>query len=475
MSVFYSCKESRGLYISSDRAPLFTMTPTHLSDNARPWLTVRVISVAFYLTLSLLYLLTIPFGESPDEPGHLQCIQQVAVLNRVPIVDPKPTGEWWKPGAILSGRMCYHMPAYYLLAGSAQKLIGVVSGTSVEITYPATNEAFGETGVMFIHPKKTTFWTLQEPLTVTGLRVLSIFLGAVTVWVAISVAQILFPTSPTTGLAAGILVGGWPQFLFLSRAISNDVLANAFSVLALLTLLHVGKPKRFILATLWATLAVFTKINMIFVIGVVLFVWLVEIVHFREQRRVLLHSILVASIILVIGATVVALNPTIQTNLWLSGRTFSSVSERVFTIEYWLEVNRLTLSSGFARFGWMNVAVEDWLVYLWWILMTFLIVMGGWQWWRRKEPFRWLLTVVIVAWLVGNLASYLRINLTVMQPQFRFLQSTLPLIAAFAAGGLTTITIFRQYLLIFTLAVGLLLINLWIVFYVVAPVYGLSM
>jgi hypothetical protein len=451
------------------------MISTHLSDDVRSWLTVRVISVAFYLTLSLLYLLAIPFGESPDEPGHLQCIQQVALLNRIPIVDPKPTGEWWRPGAVLSGRMCYHMPAYYLLAGSVQKLIGGVSGTSLEISFPATNEAFGESGVMFIHPEKTISWALHEPLAVTGLRVISIFLGAITVWVTISVAQILFPASPTTGLAAGILVGGWPQFLFLSRAISNDVLANAFSVLALLALLNVGKPKRFVLATLWATLAVFTKINMIFVVGVALFVWLIEIIHFREQRRELLRSGLFASIILVIGATVVAVNPTIQTNLWLSGRTFSSISERVFTIEYWLEVNRLTLSSGFARFGWMSVAVEDWVVYLWWSLMTFLIAMGGLQWWRRKEPFRWLLMVVIIAWLAGNLASYLRINLTVMQPQFRFLQSTLPLIAAFAAGGLSTITIFGQRFFIFTLTVGLLLINLWIVFYVVAPVYGLSM
>lgn len=455
------------------------MESTNQPDNIRMWLTVRIISLTFYVALSLLYLVAIPLGESPDEPGHLQCIQQVARLNRIPIVEPKPTGEWWRAGAILSGRMCYHMPAYYLVAGYLQRAIEEMRGAPLELSFPATNEAFGKSGVMFIHPDRISLWTLGEPPIVTGLRFISILMGAVTVWVTISVARILFPASPMTGLAAGILVGGWPQFLFLSRAISNDVLANAFAVLALLALLGVGKPNRFVLATLWAILAVFTKINMIFVVGVVFALWLVETIHFREQRRDFLRSGLFASIILVFGATVVALNPTIQNNLWLSIQTFSTVAGQTPTIQYWLEVNRLTLSSGFARFGWMTIAVEEWLAYLWWLLIAFFMFVGILRWWTRKEPLRWLLLVVMIGWVIGNLASYLRINLTVMQPQFRFLQSTLPLIVAFAAGGLTkqfsTTVRFKQQLMIFGLAFGLLLINLWIILYVVAPVYGLPM
>ncbi len=74
------------------------------------WLLLAAPPSILYLMLATLYFLAIPLGESPDEPGHIQCIQQVALYDRLPIVDPKPQGEWWKPGVTLSGRMCYHMP-----------------------------------------------------------------------------------------------------------------------------------------------------------------------------------------------------------------------------------------------------------------------------------------------------------------------------------------------------------------------------
>lgn len=54
------------------------------------------IVIVSYLTLALLYMLVIPVGESPDEPSHLQCIEQVSLRNRIPVIDPRPQGTvWW--------------------------------------------------------------------------------------------------------------------------------------------------------------------------------------------------------------------------------------------------------------------------------------------------------------------------------------------------------------------------------------------
>lgn len=445
-------------------------------SRSRPWAAAKIISLSFFTVLSVIYFFAIPIGESPDEPGHLQCIQQVAVLNRIPIVEPKPTGEWWQPGVILSGRMCYHMPAYYVLAGVTQKLLSALTNTSITVVFPESNEAFGATGVMFLHPEKTNLWQVGEVPIVSGLRLISIAFGGVMVWISISIAQKFFPTSPLTALFAGILVAGWPQFLFLSRAISNDVLANAMAALSLAVLLDVGKPKRYTVAALWSALAVMAKINMAFVIGVVLLVWFLEMLVLPANRRELWRSGLYGAGIWGAAITVLLL-PTIQNNFWLSTRSFSAIHAQASTIEYWVEVGRLTLQSGFARFGWMNLGADDRLAYIWWTVITVFVIVGAWRWWQCRHELRWLSLLIIGAWFAGNVAAYVRINLTVMQPQFRFLQSTLPLLAAFAAAGILnpfSAAIFWQRVSIVLLATGLLLMNLWIIFGVVAPFYGLS-
>ena len=66
------------------------------------------------------------------------------------------------------------------------------------------------------------------------------------------------------------LVAGWPQFLFLSRAISNDGLALALGAVVLATLVADGRPRRFAWAALPAALAVLAKLSLLFAVGVVL-------------------------------------------------------------------------------------------------------------------------------------------------------------------------------------------------------------
>ena len=127
-----------------------------------------VLPLALYLFLSVLYLLAIPVGESPDEPGHLQCIEQVALYQRLPLTEPAPAGDtWWSRGQILSGRMCYHMPLYYLVAGTILQSTAVISGTNVPFQFPPTNEDFGAEAALFIHDEPS-LWSSpnQQPLSV---------------------------------------------------------------------------------------------------------------------------------------------------------------------------------------------------------------------------------------------------------------------------------------------------------------------
>ncbi|MCS6826241.1 MAG: hypothetical protein NZ553_06490 [Caldilinea sp.] len=445
--------------------------------SCKRWLLLAAPPSILYLMLAALYFLAIPLGESPDEPGHLQCIQQVALYDRLPIVDPKPQGEWWKPGVTLSGRMCYHMPLYYVGAGLLQKAISAVTGEPPAVDFPEHNEAFGETGVMFLHPNKQRLLQSEEPAVVFGVRVASVLLGLAVVWATLATAHLLFPQFPTIVLVAGVWIAGWPQFLFLSRAINNDVLATALASITLAMLLRVGKPNRYPALAALSALAVLTKVTMLFVVGAVAAVWTLEFVRFSLQRRALVRSAVAMLIVWSATATLVHLTPTIRANFWSSARTFSAIREQVFQIEYWLEVGRLTLSSGWVRFGWMNVAAPDATAYLWWSIVFGLMLIGSVCWWRAAPPERNLLAMVLLIWFLGVMASYVRINTAVFQPQFRFLQSLLPILSALVAGGLLCRTPQRlrpQIILSGALIVVAVIINVAIIWGIVMPRYGLS-
>ncbi len=443
----------------------------------RVFLIAAIAPVALYTILVTLYFFAIPLGESPDEPGHIQCIQQVVLYNRLPVVDPKPEGEWWRPGVTLSGRMCYHMPLYYLTVGLLQKGISYVTDTPPTVAFPPVNEAFGETGVMFQHAPKQSFVQRQEPYGVIAVRVVSAGLGLVIVLATVAVSLRIFPHEPMVAVIAGVWIAGWPQFLFLSRAISNDVLATALAAVTLVVLLQVDRPQRYVALSILSALALLSKVTMSFVVLSTVLVWFLEFQQYPKSRFRLLKAGVIALLVWGSVAALIHLSPTMQANFWSSVRAFSSPNHRVFQAEYWIEVLHLTLSSGWARFGWMNIAAPDYTAYLWWTVVISLATVGIHEWWKLKLQDRTLTTATLLIWSAGNLGAYLNINLAVLQPQFRFLQTLLPIICVFVAGGLLSILPRRLYYPVFivgVLTIAAVIINLGIIWTIVLPRYALS-
>ncbi len=472
-------------YVFKEHLPLLFQNDKLVMQPVRPaWLSYGqwAIPTLLFVGLALLYLLAIPLGESPDEPGHLQCVQQVAVGNHLPRVEPKPQGDWWKPGVTLSGRMCYHMPLYYLAGGTLQKAIGWLTGEPVQVTFPAYNDAFTTTGVMFLHPEKTRLYQWTEPATVGGLRLFAIGLSIVVVLTSVALARALYPSAPYAGLVAGLVVAGWPQFLFLSRAISNDVMANALAAGALMILLRFGRPGRYPWALGLALLATLTKINLLFVVGVVCGMWVSEWLRTPALRRALVRSLFVMAACAALAVAFIWLTPTVRDNLLQSERAFGRTNAAVSTIAYWQEVISLTFSSGWVRFGWMNVTTPDWMTYVWWGITGGLALGGALRWRREPVGDKFLMGSLLFFWVAGVLVSYIRINLSVMQPQFRFLQALLPLLASFVAGGLLSGSAALANLLhrrmhpllgIVVLTAVLVALNLGVLQLAVAPHYGL--
>ena len=396
-----------------------------------------VVALVLYLILSVLYLLAIPTGESPDEPGHLQCIEQVSILGQLPRVEPRPEGDpWWSRGKIISGRMCYHMPLYYLVAGGLQKVVAEASSESIHYEFPPINQNFGPSPALFIQPVKTSFWTYTEPFHLLALRLFSVVLGSVTIFASYIIARRLVPHQPSIASFAALLTAVWPQFVYLSRSLNNDALATALAAVVLIILLDVGKPKRFVWAALLSVLALFTKLSVVFTVFTVVLVWLGEFWKFPTRRKQYLRYLPIWAAVFVSGLLFLFFVPILREHITQSSNSFAGLSESVRTWSYWQEVLRLTASSGWVRFGWMSVASPQNHAYIWWLLLLGTAIFGFTLIVRAETGAngRFKLTICVI-WLMFLVLSYLQINLNRLQPQFRFLLATIPILTTLSAAG----------------------------------------
>ncbi len=436
-----------------------------------------LIPIGLYLCLSILYLFAVPSGESPDEPSHLRCIEQVSLENRLPEVDPKPTGQWWERTTTVSGYLCHHLPLYYLVAGFLQKAVHGVSGAPLHFDIPPNHPGWGSTSAsMFTHTDKTSFFTIPEPFTVVILRLMSILLGVVTVWASYRVAAAIRPNEPVIPIIAAVLCAGWPQFLYMQRAINNDILATALASSVLLVLLNIGHPHRFIWATGLACLAILAKLTMSFTLVAVALVCGLEWLTFRDQHKAYLISSLMSLGVVGLLAMLLIFQPTINNHLLADLHGFSSSLPQSATLTYWLDVLKWSISSGFARFGWMNVPAPEWQAYTWWGLIAIAGLIGLWNILKASRDRRQrLVLITLFIWVAGVLAVYLRLNANRFQPQFRFAFALLPIITLLSATGYycfwsrTRLSSRASVAILILMLMG---INLYLIFSVIGPAYA---
>ena len=436
-----------------------------------------LIPLLVYGFVALLYLLAVPIGESPDEPGHLQCIEQVSIQGRLPQIDPQPDwgSAWWSRGIVISGRMCYHMPLYYVMAGGVQRVVANLFAEPIDYEFPPTNQNFGPNLSLFDHTVKPSFWVFSGPMHLLALRLFSVFLGGIVVWGSVAVARRLLPKQPSVALGAGLLTAVWPQFVYLSRSFNNDSLATAISVILLVLLLQTQQPKRFVWAGLLAILAIFTKISVAFTIVAVLLVWGLEYWHYPRLRKQYWRYLFVCLTIYGVGFLALYFIPPLWEHISQTSGSFSSRNQAALQWTYWQDVLELTASSGWARFGWMNVAAPQWHAIVWWVFLLATAVLGFIMLFRKNSHLKSRLNLtIIIIWLGLVAASYVQINLNRFQPQFRFALASIPVLTTLSALGWWWLVgkngrLYRISTVV--VAVSLVLYNVWIIVTVIDQAY----
>ena len=233
-----------------------------------------------FVLLATWYSLIIPLGEAPDEVPHFTYVRYLAQHGRLPTTTEEH--EAFQP------------PLYYALGAALTFWIEDEPDAPFAVR---TNAYFDPLDPRA--PKNLLLHTGGEAWPYRGwalawhlVRLLSIALGAVTVWAVYQLGRVLFPDRPAIRLTMAALTAFTPQFLFLSAVVNNDNAATALSALILwqvAALLHdTGRTqlwKRCLLLGVLLGLGVLSKASLIALVPVVALAVLAASSKVQAARR----------------------------------------------------------------------------------------------------------------------------------------------------------------------------------------------
>lgn len=386
-----------------------------------------------FVMLAIGYSVTVPLGESSDEVSHWSYIQYLAAHREL----PKPEG------AVLGEA---HQPPLYYIVGAL--VTGWIPAQEWE---PIANPDFSlddpqSPPNVLLHTRREGFPYEGAALAWHLVRLLSVLMGAVTIWATWRLGRLL--TRETVALAAAAFVAFLPEFLFISAVVNNDNLVIMLSSLGVLLLVRMlGKPLTWrdsALLGLVLGLALLSKLS-----GAVLWVFagVVLLARMRRQRNygeAVLHGVLV------FGIAALVVSPWVISNLlrygdpvgWSLLAAVTPNRTAPLTAADWQIFLQGLYTSFWGRFGGVvQIRMPD-PVYA---ALGFLALLGmvGWSGYLRDARRGRLasgtvtLALLFAAFWLILLAAHLRWTLTILgTDQARQLFPGLPLLALFWALGL---------------------------------------
>jgi hypothetical protein len=189
------------------------------SRPAAPPHRIFLLILAIYLALAVGYSLAVPLGEAPDEADHYAYIVYLGVNRSLPVGPEVTQGK--------------HPPLYHATAAV------LTAWTGLDFTFLRSNPDALPLGPdkppnLFVHTTLEDFPWQGGALALHLARLLSVLLGALTLWAAWRLGLEVFPDRPAIGLAAAAFLAGLPGFLFISGSANNDNAAGAAGALVVL-------------------------------------------------------------------------------------------------------------------------------------------------------------------------------------------------------------------------------------------------
>ncbi len=184
--------------------------------------------IGAYLVLGAIYAFVTPLFEISDELWHYPMVKRLADGQGLPIQDPANVGPWRQEGS--------QPPLYYYLMAAATAWIDTSDMDAVRWLNPHADNGIvteDRNNNIAIHRPGEIGSLTGTVLAVRLIRLLSVGLGAITVYATYRLSLEVLPGKTETALAAAAIAGFTPMFLFISASVNNDNLAITLSSLSL--------------------------------------------------------------------------------------------------------------------------------------------------------------------------------------------------------------------------------------------------
>jgi hypothetical protein len=235
-----------------------------------------------YLALAFGFSVVNPLYESTDELHHFRYIRYIQEFGALP-----------EQRADQPRIQAHHPPLYYVIAALATSWITPDHEALYE---PVHNPYYGyryweindDNKNRYLHGPDEQWPYSGVVLMVHAARWVNIVLGAIMVWVTYRLALAVSPDRKSLASAAAAIVAFNPQFIFMSGAINNDVIAGLFGSILLwigVTIIRFGlTTRRSILLALAFAFALMAKFNLAFALPLMELALLIAIWPQRDWR-----------------------------------------------------------------------------------------------------------------------------------------------------------------------------------------------
>ncbi len=373
-----------------------------------------------FLILSIFYLIRIPIGQTPDEPAHINYIENIANFGVLP--DYKHSG------------VAHHPPLYYLLM--------------------------------------TPFYLLFRNVYI--LRVFSVIFSFLNLLVIKKIIKIIFPEkniNHSLAIATAIFCSLIPMYNFMSVAVSNDsltcFLGSALIYFTLLALNCRFQKNEFIYWSITFFAAIFTKIvlwPMVFISGITVF-------FLQKKYR--------WSTLFVCFLSFIGLCFWFYHNISLYGKWDILGWKKLTEVEYTLVGNRLIFDN---PREWMTIVFHSfWGIFSWFSIylplsiysilrkatvifaLPFLLFIHNFFKSSDKKG-RSTILIFFLFFLINSIAL-IKDNFTFFHPQGRYLFSVISIIGFYYTASIYQIVNFfsksqKDYVFIIFESVPLLILNI---------------
>jgi hypothetical protein len=339
---------------------------------------VAVLVLIAYLGLAITYSVIIPMWEAFDEDGHYQYARYIAANWVLPQLGDPATES-------ISEKI--QPPLYYILAASVIRLVG-----DSQFSQPVLNPymSSGKAGINYaIHSAAENAPYRGTVLAVHLVRLLSVLIGAIAILFTYLIGLLIAPRHREVAVGAMLLHAFWPQFLFSSSVVSNDVLASAMGSLVtycLLKMLRQGFSGLRVISLCAALgLALVTKLNTLVLVPIAVIV-LIKVIF--DQ----LHEAMYRKILRLLGMALIVFLLVLLVQWLLQRMSYFQWSKSVFVLLYqrkfeYIFLKLLTSMSGgivgqnllyllktsYASFGWGNLEIASPYYYVSWAVQTLFI------------------------------------------------------------------------------------------------------